>query len=93
MQFQGAVFDVPSNYDSTITDRWHDGKFDSLEVATQLPECEEEESGYGYGGGRGFGNSPGRFGRGGGRGNNRGFGDRRGGRRGGGGFQSWSRRK
>ncbi|KAK3579484.1 hypothetical protein CHS0354_028301 [Potamilus streckersoni] len=39
----GAVFDVPSDLVSTLDEIWKDGKYDSLEKATQLPELLEFE--------------------------------------------------
>ncbi|KAL3876853.1 hypothetical protein ACJMK2_034638 [Sinanodonta woodiana] len=38
-----AVFDVPSDLVSTLDGAWKDGKYDSLEKATQLPELLEFE--------------------------------------------------
>ena len=69
---QGAAFDVPSEFDSVIMDRWTNGKFDSLEKATELPECEEvmsdrrQSGGYGNRGrsGQGFGRGERKFGNG-----------------------------
>lgn len=46
----GAVFDFPSDMDSVVTDRWTNGKFDSLEVATTLPDLESNEGGRGQNG-------------------------------------------
>lgn len=42
LYLQGCVFDLPSEYDSVIQDRWTNGKFDTLEVATELPELLDE---------------------------------------------------
>ena len=70
LYIQGAAFDVPSELDAVITDRWTNGQYDTLEKATELPECEENmfdrrmsggysnnRFGQGYGGGgRKFGN-------------------------------------
>lgn len=90
---KGCAFDVPSEYDSVIAERWVNGKYDSLEVATELPELQPQEQRSGYGGGGGYG---GGRGRGGGRGFSRGGGDRRGGggyggRGGGGGYSRGGR--
>lgn len=87
---KGCAFDVPAEFDSVIATNWVDGKYDSLEVATELPElqAQEQRSGYGGGGGGGWGGGRGRGGGrgGGGRGGGRGYGDRNGGSRGGGGY-------
>lgn len=80
----GAVFDFPSDMDSVVTDRWTNGKYDSLEVATTLPDLESNEGGQngrnagpmrGSGGGGGFSRG-GRGFRGGGGGRGRGGGFR-----------------
>ncbi|CAD5121178.1 DgyrCDS9713 [Dimorphilus gyrociliatus] len=78
----GCVFDVSSNFIHYIEERWTDGKYDSLERATELPDIiEPSKESYDRGqGGRGF--SRGGFGGG---GMNRNRMDRRGGG-GGGGF-------
>ena len=77
--FQGCVFDFPSDLDSYIEDHWQDGKFDSLQKATELPELLESEGFSSPRGGRG-GRGGGFRGRGGGF---RGRGGRGGGFRGG----------
>lgn len=38
---KGCVFDIPSTYDSMIEERWQNGKYDSLIVASELPELLE----------------------------------------------------
>ena len=74
---QGSAFDLPSELDSVVEDRWSDGNYDTLQKATELPELLEYQdnfsrNGYGGGGGgRGF------------RGNRRGGGGYRGGSGGG----------
>lgn len=67
------VFDLPTELDSVVTDRWTDGKFDTLTMATELPELEAEtatpgRTNFGGGGGRGFGRGGRGWGSGGGRG-------------------------
>lgn len=84
---KSLVFDIPSSYDDTITEKWYNTKSLEMKVATELPALEEGSSnGGGGGGGRG-----GRGGGGGFRGGRGGsFEDRggfRGGRGGGGGFR------
>lgn len=75
---KSSVFDLPSEHDSDVTDKWSDTTTDFLQKATELPELFESESNNkGYGGGRGVGY-------GGGRGNFRG-------QRGGHGFNRGSR--
>ncbi|XP_064633451.1 nucleolar RNA helicase 2-like [Lineus longissimus] len=76
----GCAFDLPSEHNNVIEDRWVDGKFDNLTKATELPELLDEgyQGGGGYGGGYGGGN----FGRGGGGG----YGGGRSGYGGGGGY-------
>lgn len=90
------VFDVTSDYDDIILEKWFNTKSLEMKVCTELPELEEEagrSNGYernGGGGGRSgggrFGGGGGRFGGGGGgRGGNRG---RNGGGGGGGRFNN-----
>ena len=38
---KGCVFDLPSTYDSLIEERWQNGTYDSLIVASELPELLE----------------------------------------------------
>lgn len=74
---KGLVFDVLSEYDDLIQEKWFNTKSLEMRVLTELPEVEQEASSGGYGG-------SGRNGGGGGYGN-RGFGGRGGDRNGGGG--------
>ena len=77
---KGLVFDLSSEYDDMIQEKWFNTKSLEMKPITELPEVEQEVSqGGGFrdrrGGGR-FGDKGGRFGdRGGDRGG-RGFGDR-----------------
>ena len=82
---QGAVFDLPSELESVIENHWSDGRYDTLEKATSLPELLESSSrdSGGRGRGRGFGSGGGFRGRGGGRGRSNGGGGYGGGRGGG----------
>jgi hypothetical protein len=71
----GFVFDLPSSFDEEVSSSWQDGKFESLEVMSELPELDDEGNfnGGGRGGGGGGFQSRGRGGRGsfrGGRGGN-----------------------
>ena len=91
---QSLVFDIPSSYDDTITEKWYNTKSLEMKVATELPALEEGSSNGGGGGGGGGGRGGFRGGRGGGGGFRGGrggsFEDRggfRGGRGGGGGFR------
>lgn len=63
------MFDLPSVHDDEVEGCWHDGKYDTLEKATELPELLEESRGVGGGGrgrgGRSFGNRGGNSSRGG----------------------------
>ena len=81
---KALVFDVSSEYDELITEKWFNTKSLEMKVVTELPELEEERGGSGGGGGGGFrsggGGGGGGFRNGGGRG-----GDRRSGGGGGGG--------
>ncbi|KAI0212097.1 Nucleolar RNA helicase 2 [Lamellibrachia satsuma] len=87
----GSVFDIPSELESIIENHWSDGRYDTLEKATSLPELLESSSrdsgrGGGRGRGRGFGSGGGFRGRGGGRGRYGGGGGSGGYRGGGGGY-------
>lgn len=93
------MFDLPSELDKVIEEKWTDGKFDSLKKATELPELLESGSRGGFNGpsnnyqnGRGFQGGGGFRG---GRGNSRGRGSPGGGRGRGGGFngQNFNKRK
>ncbi|KAL5018873.1 hypothetical protein ScPMuIL_004595 [Solemya velum] len=91
-----VVFDLPSELDQLIEEKWTDGKFDTLKKATELPELLESASrgGFngpsnGYQGGRGFQGGGFR----GGRGNSRGGGRGRGGGGGFNGHQNFNKRK
>lgn len=64
---KGLVFDVSSEYDEIIQDKWFDTKSMQLKMLTELPEIEQEPNmgggGGGYGGRRfGGGGGGGRFG-------------------------------
>ncbi len=95
---KGLVFDISSEYDDIIQEKWFNTKSLEMKPLTELPEVEQEQSsgGGGYkgrnggGGGGRFGNRGGndRRGGGGGRFGNRGGNDRRGGGFGGGGDRS-----
>jgi len=79
---KSLVFDVSSEFDAVIEEKWFNTRSLEMKKVTELPEL-EEETGRGSGGGGGYGG-------GGGRGGNR-FGNRRGG--GGGGFGGGDRNK
>jgi ATP-dependent RNA helicase DDX21 len=79
---KALVFDVSSEFDSVIEEKWFNTRSLEMKKVTELPELEEERQSGGGGGGGRFGGRGG-----GGRGGGRGFGgDRNGGRGGGRGF-------
>ncbi len=76
---KGLVFDVASEYDDLIQEKWYNTKALELKALKELPELEEEKGGFSGGGGRSGGDRRGGFGNGGGGGR---FGNRQGGGRG-----------
>jgi ATP-dependent RNA helicase DDX21 len=79
---KGLVFDVASEYDDLIQEKWYNTKALELKVLKELPELEEEKGGFGgFSGGGGGGRFGNRQGGGGGGGR---FGNRQGGGRSGG---------